>query len=67
MTNSQVKQAIDETIGSESLMDEAFVQKVMQKSNVKTSAIFTASHRCSTNACGWCRAVFHSESNDTGC
>lgn len=31
MTNSQVKQAIDETIGREPLMDEAFVQKVMQK------------------------------------
>lgn len=29
MTNSQVKQAIDETIGSEPLMDEAFVQKVL--------------------------------------
>ena len=28
MTNSQVKQAIDETIGREPLMDEAFVQKV---------------------------------------
>ncbi|MFL0583375.1 hypothetical protein ACH0B6_12415 [Solibacillus silvestris] len=29
MTSSQVKQAIDETIGSEPLMDEAFVQKVL--------------------------------------
>lgn len=29
MTNSQVKQAIDETIGREPLMDEAFLQKVM--------------------------------------
>ena len=29
MTNSQVKKAIDETIGNEPLMNEAFVQKVM--------------------------------------
>src|SRR5690606_35469083 len=29
MTNSQVKQAIDETIGRQPLMDEAFVQKVL--------------------------------------
>lgn len=35
MTNSQVKQAIDETIGREPLMDEAFVQKVMQKKQRK--------------------------------
>lgn len=35
MTNSQVKQAIDETIGREPLMDEEFVQKVMQKKQLK--------------------------------
>lgn len=35
MTNSQMKQAIDETIGSKPLMDEAFVQKVMQKKQRK--------------------------------
>lgn len=35
MANSQVKQAIDETIGSEPLMDEAFVQKVMKKKQRK--------------------------------
>lgn len=29
MTNSQVKQAIDETIGNEPLMNEPFVQKVL--------------------------------------
>lgn len=29
MTNSRVKQAIDETIGREPLMDEAFVQKIL--------------------------------------
>lgn len=29
MTNSRVKQAIDETVGREPLMDEAFVQKVL--------------------------------------
>ncbi|WP_079524205.1 hypothetical protein [Solibacillus isronensis] len=35
MTNSQVKQAIDETIGRQPLMEEAFVQKVMQKKQRK--------------------------------
>lgn len=35
MTNSQMKQAIDEAIGREPFMDEAFVQKVMQKKQRK--------------------------------
>ena len=40
MTNSQVKQAIDETIGSKSMLNEAFVEKVLMKKKPKKSLPF---------------------------
>ena len=40
MTNSQVKQAIDETIGSKPMLNEAFVEKVMAKKKPKKSLQF---------------------------